>query len=140
MNSINLTGNICNDLELKSTQSGKSVLTCNLAVKRPFTKDTTDFIPLVVWEKNAEYLSRYGKKGSRVAVSGKLTTRKYQDSNGNNRTAFEVVCDSVELMDSKNDAQGAGTAPADQVPTQAYNAPQTANFEPLDVDSSDLPF
>lgn len=132
MNSINLTGNICNDLELKSTPSGKSVLSLNLAVKRPFTKDTTDFIPLVVWEKNAEYLSRYGKKGSRVAVSGKLTTRKYQDKDGNNRTAFEVVCDAVELMDSKSES------------TDSYDAPSFAKdnapkYEELKTDD-DLPF
>lgn len=131
MNTINLTGNICNDLELKSTQSGKSVLTFNLAVKRPFTKDTTDFIPLVAWEKNAEYLSRYGKKGSRVAVSGKLTTRKYQDNNGNNRTAFEVVCDSVEIMDSKSN-EGNYDAPS----FAKDNAPQ---YEELKTDD-DLPF
>ena len=131
MNTINLTGNICNDLELKSTQSGKSVLTFNLAVKRPFSKDTTDFIPLVVWEKNAEYLSRYGKKGSRIAVSGKLTTGKYQDSNGNNRTAFEVVCDSVEITDSKSD-QGNYDAPS----FAKDNAPQ---YEELKTDD-DLPF
>jgi single-strand DNA-binding protein len=129
MNSINLTGNICNDLELKSTQSGKSVITVNLAVKRPFTKDTTDFIPLVVWEKNAEYLSRYGKKGSRVAVSGKLTTRKYQDKDGKNRTAFEVVCDNVELMDSKSEADSAPT----------FNPPKEPNYEEVDPDG-DLPF
>ena len=55
MNVINLTGNICKDIEVKQTQNGKAVTTIDLAVKRPFTKDTTDFIPLVVWEKNAEY-------------------------------------------------------------------------------------
>lgn len=131
MNSINLTGNICNDLELKSTPSGKSVLSLNLAVKRPFTKDTTDFIPLVVWEKNADYLSRYGKKGSRIAVSGKLTTRKYQDKDGNNRTAFEVVCDTVEILDSKSDG-GNYDAPS----FAKDNAPQ---FEELKTDD-DLPF
>lgn len=131
MNNINLTGNICNDLELKYTQSGKSVLTFNLAVKRPFTKDTTDFIPLVVWEKNADYLSRYGKKGSRIAVSGKLTTRKYQDSNGNNRTAFEVVCDSVEIMDSK------GATQEDSAPS--FSPRSEPNYEELKTDD-DLPF
>lgn len=103
MNSINLIGNICNDLEVKTTQSGKSVVSFNLAVKRPFTKDTTDFIPVVVWEQGAQYLSRYGKKGSRCAVGGKLTTRKYQDKDGNNRTAYEVIADTVELMDSKSE-------------------------------------
>jgi single-strand DNA-binding protein len=139
MNSINLTGNICNALELKSTQSGKSVITFNLAVKRPFTKDTTDFIPMVAWEKNAEYLSRYGKKGSRVAVSGKLTTRKYQDKDGNNRTAYEVVCDNVELMDSKNDAQGTFDTMGYQEPTPTFTKPVEPNFEAVDIES-DLPF
>ena len=110
MNTINLTGNICNDLEVKTTQNGKSVMSFNIAVKRPFTKDTTDFIPVVVWEQGANYLNQYGRKGSKVAITGKLTTRKYQDKDGNNRTAFEVICDTVELMDSKNDAQGTETA------------------------------
>ena len=74
MNNINLTGNICNEIELKSTTTGKSVVTLNLAVKRPFTKDTTDFIPLVVWDKNAEYLNNYARKGCRIGVTGKLTS------------------------------------------------------------------
>ena len=139
MNSINLTGNICNDLEVKSTQSGKSVLSFNLAVKRPFTKDTTDFIPVVVWEQGAEYLGKYGRKGSRVSVSGKLTSRKYQDNGGNNRTAYEVVADTVELMDSKNDAQGAETASPHSYIPEAYTKPQGGDFEPVD-DSDDLPF
>lgn len=133
MNSINLTGNICKDIEVKQTQNGKAVTTIDLAVKRPFTKDTTDFIPLVVWEKNAEYLGRYAHKGSRIAVSGKLTTRKYQDKNGNNRTAFEVVCDTVEILDSK--AQGEAQA---YMP-DAYKASAEPNFEPVSVDD-DLPF
>lgn len=132
MNSINLTGNVCNELELKSTPSGKPVLAVNLAVKRPFTKDITDFIPLVVWEKNAEFLSRYGKKGSKVAVSGKLTTRKYQDSNGNNRTIFEVVCDAVELLDSKSESGN------HDAPTYA-KAPTAPKFEDIKTDEA-LPF
>ena len=139
MNSINLTGNICNDLEVKSTQSGKSVLSFNLAVKRPFTKDTTDFIPVVVWDQGADYLGKYGRKGSRVAVCGKLTTRKYQDNGGNNRTAYEVVADTVELMDSKNDAQGAGAASPHSYIPDAYTKPQGGDFEPVD-DSDGLPF
>ena len=139
MNSINLTGNICNDLEVKSTQSGKSVLSFNLAVKRPFTKDTTDFIPVIVWEQGADYLGKYGRKGSRVAVCGKLTTRKYQDNGGNNRTAYEVVADTVELMDSKNDAQGTGAASPNNYIPEAYTKPQGAEYEPVSEDD-DLPF
>ena len=125
MNTINLTGNVCNDIELKNTPSGKAVVSLNLAVKRPYSKDTTDFIPLVCWDKSAEYLSRYARKGSKIAVSGKLTTRKYQDKDGHNRTAFEVVCDSVEILDSKGETQG--------------TIPQDANLETIDVEDG-LPF
>lgn len=139
MNTINLIGNICGDLELKQTNSGKSVMQFNIAVKRPFTKDVTDFIPLVVWEQNAEFLSRYARKGSKIGVSGKLTSRKYEDKNGNKRTSFEVVCDSVTLCDSKNDAQGAGTANEGGYIPDAYKTPTEPNFEDVGEDDS-LPF
>ena len=132
MNTINLIGNICNDLELKQTEKGKSVMTFNLAVKRPHTKDTTDFIPLVVWEQPAEYLSRYAHKGSKIGVSGKLTSRQYEDKNGNKRTVYEVVCDSVEICDSKSDNQ---TAP---IPEYTSTMP-TPKFEEIKTDD-DLPF
>ena len=97
MNSINLIGNICQEVELKQTTNGKSVVSFNLAVNRPFSKDTTDFIPLVIWGQPAEYIHRYAKKGSKIAVSGKLTTRNYEDKNGNKRTAFEVIVDTAEI-------------------------------------------
>lgn len=138
MNSINLTGNICNDLEVKTTQSGKTVLSFNLAVKRPFSKDTTDFIPVVVWDQGATYLGRYGKKGSRLALSGKLTTRKYQDKDGNNRTAYEVVADTVELMDSKSDSESAigGSAGSQGYMPDAY----VSGALDYSDDSDDVPF
>lgn len=139
MNSINLTGNVCNDLELKGTQSGRSVLSFNLAVKRPFSKDTTDFIPVIAWEQKAEYLSKYGKKGSKVAISGKLTTRKWQDKDGNKRTAFEVICDTVELMDGKNDTQGTETAGANSYFPDAYETSSEPKFEDVGYDD-DFPF
>ena len=66
MNSICLVGNICNDLELKSTNSGKSVCSFNLAVRRPFAKDVTDFITIVVWNKQAENLVKFCGKGYSV--------------------------------------------------------------------------
>jgi single-strand DNA-binding protein len=139
MNTINLTGNICNDIELKSTTTGKSVVTFNIAVKRPFTKDTTDFIPVVVWDKNAEYLNNYARKGSKIAVSGKLTTREYKDNNGYNRKVFEVVADTVEILDSRNDAQGAYDPAADQEPTPTYTKPVEPKFEAIDTEEP-LPF
>lgn len=132
MNSINLTGRICNDVEAKTTQGGKMVMQVNLAVKRPFTKDITDFIPLVIWEQKAEFLSNYAQKGSMIAVSGKLTSRRYQDSKGNNRTAYEVVCETVELLDSKDKSTNGTTAPT-------YNATTPPAYEEVETDEH-LPF
>ena len=137
MNTINLTGNICNDLELKKTNSGKSVLQFNLAVSRPFTKDTTDFIPIVVWNQPAEFLSTYAHKGSKIAVSGKLTTRNWEDNNGNKRTAYEVVADNVELMERKNDGETQGTATYAEALGSV--APKSAELTELS-ESDDLPF
>lgn len=101
MNTITLSGNICQEPELKQTTVGKSVVTVNLAVKRPFSRDTTDFIPIVIWDKNAEYVHNYAHKGSKLGVSGKLTTREYKDTQGNNRKVFEVVCDTVEILSGR---------------------------------------
>ena len=147
MNSISLIGNICNDLELKQTPNGKSVLNFNLAVKRPFTKDTTDFFTIVVWNQPAEYLCRYARKGVKVGVSGMLTARKYDDKDGNHRTAYEVVANEVEICESsktsesvspsnnQNGSQGKIEPYADV--TALYNA--APRFEDV-ADDSGLPF
>lgn len=134
MNSINLIGNICNDLELKQTPNGKSVLNFNLAVKRPFTKDTTDFFTIVVWNQPAEYLSRYARKGVKVGVSGVLTARKYDDKDGNHRTAYEVVANEVEIFGALKPSKNADTyTPA------AYSNTASPQFEEVAIDGT-LPF
>ena len=139
MNSINLIGNICQSVELKQTNSGKSVVSFNLAVSRPYAKDTTDFIPLVIWGQPAEYISRYATKGTKIAVSGKLTTRNYEDKNGNKRTAFEVLVDTAEICESKATTEPSVPDPrtlsGNYVP-DAYKSPQ---FEELD-NNEGLPF
>lgn len=136
MNSINLIGNICGDLELKQTNSGKSVTQFNLAVKRPFSRDTTDFIPVVVYDQPAEYLSRYAHKGTKVAVTGKLISRNYEDKNGNKRTAFEVVADVAEICESK-ESNTDKPQPSTYVPN-AYTS-NSQNFETIEGDEG-LPF
>lgn len=144
MNSINLTGNISHDLELKQTTGGKSVLSFNLAVNRPFTKNVTDFIPIVAWEQAAEYLAKYAHKGSKIAVSGKLTTRSYEDKNGNKRTAYEVYADGVEICESK--AQAEPTVPDPRtlggyrvLDAYSQSGLNTAQFEEISNDQA-LPF
>lgn len=136
MNSINLIGNLCGDLELRQTNSGKSVTQFNLAVKRPFSRDTTDFIPVVVYDQPAEYLSRYAHKGTKVAVTGKLISRNYEDKNGNKRTAFEVVADVAEICESK-ESNTDKPQPSTYVPN-AYTS-NSQNFETISNDDN-LPF
>lgn len=137
MNSVNLTGNICNDLELKKTTNGKSVLQFNLAVKRPFTKDTTDFIPVVVWNQPAEFLSTYARKGSKIGVFGMLTARNWEDKNGNKRTSYEVMANEVELSERKNEGETQGAATyADALGSVA---PKKDDLTEL-AETDDLPF
>jgi single-strand DNA-binding protein len=136
MNSINLIGNLCGDIELRQTNSGKSVTQFNLAVKRPFSRDTTDFIPVVIYDQPAEYLSRYAHKGTKVAVTGKLISRNYEDKNGNKRTAFEVVADVAEICESK-ESNTDKPQPSTYVPN-AYTS-NSQNFETIEGDEG-LPF
>lgn len=101
MNNICLMGRLSADVELKQTQSGVSVCSFTLAVNRPNVKDTTDWINCVAWRGTAEFITRYFRKGNMIAITGVLTSRKHQDNNGNNRTAFEVVVDRAEFCESK---------------------------------------
>ena len=133
MNKVCLIGNICNDLELKTTQSGKSVCSFNLAVRRPFAKDTTDFFAVVVWNRYAELLTRLCEKGYKIGVAGYLSTRKYQDKEGKDRTFHEIVADELDFFQIKTVG----------VPT---SKPEIAEREPADddgfkpVDDPLLPF
>lgn len=124
MNVISLIGRLTSDVELKQTTSGLSVCSFTIAVDRPKVKDTTDFIPCVAWRNTAEFVTKYFNKGNKIALTGVLTSRKYQDQNGANRTAFEVVVDNVEFVESK------------QNPIDVKKEPE---FEELPNDS-DLPF
>lgn len=130
MNKGQYTGRLTADPELKQTPNGVSVCSFTLAVKRPRAKDKTDFINFVAWRGNAEFVCRYFKKGDAMEVSGALTSRKYQDSDGKNRVAFEVECEDVSfcLTNGKTEA-------ADQPQFTPQAEPQ---FE--DVKDDDVPF
>lgn len=139
MNSINLVGRVAQDLELKKTSSGISVCAFTVAVDRPKVKDVTDFINCVAWRQSAEYLCNYGVKGTRVAITGTLQSRKYEDKEGHKRTVFEVVADGINLiLPPKGEV-------ANKQPTQTQKAPQNENlganmeFEEIS-DSDELPF
>ena len=133
MNSIILLGRTTSSIELKQTQAGKSVASFSLAVKRPFTKDTTDFHTVVCWDKQAELISKYVNKGDQICIRGYLTTRTWTDNQGNNRYATEVVADEVSFVGNNS----TNTDAKPYVPT-AYTS-NNQNFEEITTDGS-LPF
>ncbi len=138
MNIVTISGRLGADVELRQTQQGVSVATFSLAVSRPRTKDTTDWINCVAWRQSAEFMSRYTKKGDMVAVVGMLTTRKYEDKQGNNRVVYEVLCDRVESLQRRDDAQqGNYSQYAAKVAQQ--NA-AVAGFDEINDEDEDWPF
>lgn len=124
MNTVILVGRTTKDIELRRTQSGKSVVSFTLAVNRRGRDAGADFISLVAWEKTAETLAKYVRKGDRIGVEGSISTRSYKDNQGQNRYVTEVSVHSMEFLQDRQDKQ------------QTYQEPQQ-NFS---IDDSDLPF
>ena len=126
-------GRLTAEPELKTTSSGISVASFNIAVDRNYCKQgeekETDFIAIVAWRNTAEFICKYFAKGQLIALEGSLQTRTYQDRDGNNRTVTEVVADNVFFTGDKREKNN----------TQATPAPQQTNFEEL-PDDEDLPF
>lgn len=141
MNTINITGRLTADTELKTTQSGISFCLFTLAVKRPRTKDETDFLNCTAWRQSAEYLCKYGRKGNLVAVTGMLISRKWEDKDGNKRTSYEISVDNAELLSNRSENQEGNLM------GNTFNTPQSADFggnndyEVISADTDeDLPF
>lgn len=127
MNSCNFMGRLTANPELKKTSNDISVCRFTLAVNRPKVKDTTDFINCTAWRQSAEYLTSYGRKGMLVAVSGVLTQRNYEDKDGNKRTAFEVVADSLSLCESRSNGNGENVSSNNSKASQSENTTSFSN-------------
>ena len=140
MNSVTMIGRLCADPELRRTNSGTACCSFTMAVKRPKAKDVTDFHNLVVWQQGAEYLCQYGHKGDLVGVTGYLTTRSWEDKNGNKRTAVEVTCDSIELLTSKRSSEAGGNTTRPQNASYGQSNYAQQSFHQIDVPDADLPF
>ncbi len=149
LNRAILMGRLTRDPELRQTPNNVSVVTFSLAVDRNYQADKnnkqTDFINIVAWRHTAEFVSKYFTKGQLVAVEGSIQTRSYQDKDGNNRTAFEVVADQVYFAEKKNPANTSGAEfipPPFEEPAKgsSFSVGDLSDFEELDADDSDLPF
>ncbi len=116
INSVVLTGRLVSDPEMKYTQSGKAYAKFGLAVTRSYNREETDFLNIVAWEKKAELVSQYLKKGSLVGISGSLRTRTYEDEENKKRKIIEILAENIEFLDSKrsghDSSEGGGSAPA----------------------------
>lgn len=102
MNIVALIGRLCNDPELRQTQQGTSVCSFRIAVDRNFARNgehrNADFIDIVAWKQTAEFVAKWFQKGSPIVVEGSIHSRQYQDKNGNNRTAVEVLASRVDFV------------------------------------------
>lgn len=105
MNKCVITGRLTKEPELKFVPgSGKAVANFTLAVNRRFKQEgqqNADFIPVVVWGKQAEATANYMRKGSQLSVAGRIQTRNYENKEGNKVYITEIVADEVEFLDSK---------------------------------------
>ena len=150
LNKVVLCGRLCADPELKQTPSGVAVVSFTLAVNRRYSPKNdaqsgpqADFISLVAWRQTAEFIARYFRKGSSLCVTGSIQTRKWQDQNGQNRYATEVVVDDAMFVDSKNESGATQGYTPDAYTTPSFSSPvggaDAPKFEELKSDD-DLPF
>ena len=133
MNKVVLIGNICKDPELSETNSGVAVCRFSIAVNRRRASEDaeqqTDFFNVTVWRGLAETVARYCKKGNKVAVSGQIQIRQYEDREGAKRTSVDIIAEEVEFLSPKsNDEARTAEEPKKKPALQAFE------------DDSDLPF
>ena len=138
-NKVILIGNMTADPELKQTQGGSSVCSFSIAVNRRFKGENgqqdCDFITIVAWKQQAEFVTRYFKKGNPILICGQLQTRNWTDNNGQKRYATEVVADEVSFVVNKDNS----TESKPQAYTPSAYTSNSQNFEEIPQDES-LPF
>ena len=108
MNKVILTGRIANDLEIRSTTTGKSICEFRLATNRPVNRDgekVADFVSCRVWNKSAENLVKYQTKGNLIAVIGRIQIDSYTDKDGNKRYNNYVLVEDLEYLERKKDPE-----------------------------------
>ena len=155
LNVVAIMGRLVADPQLRQTTTGKNVASFRIACDRGRRdangQDQADFFDVVAWERSAEFVCRYFQKGSLIAVDGRLQSRQYQDKNGNNRQAVEIVAQNINFTGPKSQNQGMGAPamsapapaeyarPAAQPAAPAYSAGSNDDFALIE-DEGDLPF
>ena len=155
MNKVVLIGRLSRDPELRHTTSGTAVCQINVAISRPVSQGSepqTDFINVVVWNKQAENVARYLSKGRQIAVEGRIQTRNYDNNEGKRTYVTEVIASNVEFLGSANDNNrtnntnsGFETNPFDTMEpimdtTSVDNDPFASFGEKVEISDNELPF
>ncbi len=154
MNNVSLVGRITADPELRHTQSGIAMTRFTLAVDRRIKsgeEKQADFITIVAWRQQAEFVCKYFSKGRRMAITGSIRTGSYTTQDGSKRYTTEVFADTVEFCESKSDSGSGGNYSGnsygssynqnrqDPAPAATYSSGNTGDFEDMPSDD-DLPF
>jgi single-strand DNA-binding protein len=153
LNKVELIGNVTRDPEVRFTPAGKAVCTFSIATNRQWKTDTGDskeeaeFHRIVAWDKLAETIGQYIKKGAPIYVEGRLQTRKWTDQAGVEKSTTEIVINNMIMLSSRG---GTGTI---EVPDNFGDAPdidapaetskpsaKPAKTEAAEIDDSDIPF
>ncbi len=159
MNKAILIGRLTRDPELRTTPTGRNVCQFSVAVNRTYTNANgereADFINCVVWDKQAENLVRYQKKGNQIAVEGRIQTRNYDDANGKKVYVTEVLVNSINFLDAKGNNSGGSfnnlpeppmqenDSSEVEVPTETVSVekdPFEAFGDSIEISDNDLPF
>ena len=148
------TGRLTRDIDLRKTQTGKSCVNFNVACDRGKDKDgnaNADFINCVAWERTAETLAKYAKKGSRVAVQGRVQTRTYESQKGTEYIT-EILVTFIKLFDFRQEENMQYTHPRSKPEVRDESVrniqqtlggdafPNRDEYGNLEVETDDLPF
>ena len=150
MNNFNCIGRITRDLEVKTSQSGTTVLNNSVAINRPFKNKQTgereaDFINFVAFGKTAEIIAQYHQKGSLIGLTGRMQSRSYENSNSQKVFVTELVVNEMHFTGSNNasDGQQSQVRPNTTNQQQRPSAPEENPFAnskgPVDI-SDEMPF
>lgn len=130
VNRMILQGRLCADPEMRRTQNGTAVCSFRVAWSETVKdRETKLFLSCVAWQGTAEMICKYFRKGKELAVEGRLSTREYDDRDGNRRSVTEMTVDRVHFCGKNEDAQG--------MPPRADGKSQ---FGEMEEDDNDLPF
>lgn len=133
MNSVHLVGHVGQDPELRLTGSGEAICNVSLATtERRKQDDHTEWHKLVCFGKTAEIATQYAKKGKLIGIQGRLSTRKWQDKNGQDRWTTEILVDRLELLGGPS-----GKGEARSASTEERQPQQPAAADPFD---DNIPF